>query len=146
MGTDVLTLHLGVVDVPYANDPKGKSTGDVAEILEEKYHVMRVFFEYNKEFVAKELEEGLCDAFESVLMGGPIQGDAFGAGCSEIQQRGRDDLSQRMFDARGIPGVPTNAALRGVSHRFKHPYKKRPERPSFIDTGLYKKSFRAWVD
>jgi hypothetical protein len=36
--------------------------------------------------------------------------------------------------------------MRGVNHRFMHPYARRPSRPSFIDTGLYVANFTAWVD
>jgi len=45
----------------------------------------------------------------------------------------------------GIPGVPTKAALRGVNHRLKHPYRRRGARPSFVDTSLYMSSFKAWA-
>jgi hypothetical protein len=139
--------------MPYGHSAEGKTTGDVAEILEEKYHVMTVFFEYRKKQIARDLEKGLAGALESVLMGGPISGSAFGAACSQIEDRFKTDLAGRQFDARGIPGVPTAASggtsrrQGGINHRLAHPYKNsNPARPSFIDTGLYSASFKVWVD
>lgn len=156
-----LTLHLGVIDIPYSYKQAGKkgmqtsdkTTGDVAEILEEKYHIMRVFFEYRKKLIAKDLEGGLAGALESVLMGAPLGGDAFGAASSAIEERFKADLAERKFDARGIPGVPTAASgavpgkrKGGIDHRLKHPYRQaNPVRPSFIDTGSYQNAMKVWV-
>lgn len=148
-----LTLHLGVVDVPYGHDPKGQTTGDVATILEEKYHLMETFYEFNKRAIAKKLEGGLRDALEAVMMGAPISLDAFGQSTGEIAEMFKRELAERKFDARGIPGVPTAASgatskrKGGVNHRFKHPYAKaNPIRPSFIDTGTFQNSVKVWVD
>jgi hypothetical protein len=53
----------------------------------------------------------------------------------------------RTYLDREEHGIKTLAARRGVSHLLPHPYSKNnPPRPSFIDTGLYRKSFRAWVE
>lgn len=148
-----MRLHLGVVDVPYANPPRRKgsrarsgtqTTGDVAGWLEAKYHVMEVFFESQQRRVAQDLEEGLAGALESLLMGGPPTGQPFASGLSRTEDRFKQFLSRRRIESMGIPGVPTEAALRGVSHRFKN--KRSGRRPSFIDTGLYQSSFKAWVD
>ena len=135
-------LHLGVIDVPYARRG-GKTTGDVAEILEAKYHVMEVFYRQNDAHVARSLEKSVAGALESLLLGAPPSIDAFGAGTSRIEDRFKQFLSRREIEKLGYPGVPTGAALRGVSHRFKK--KRGGRRPSFIDTGLYQSSFKAWV-
>lgn len=139
------TLHLGVVDVPYA-DAGGKTTGDVAEILEAKYHVMRIFFQLNDKKIVKYLEDGVRGHVENIIMGGPASGAPFAEGLGKIESRFRDFLSRKEMDSLGYPGVPTAAALRGVSHRFKKPGSRRAPRPSFVDTGLFQSSFRAWVD
>lgn len=150
-------VNLGVIDQPYSfsenvgkvktGKNKGKSnvsmTGDVAEILEEKYGVMQFFFDrYEKEIMAS-LEEGLQGAFESMLMGAPVNEQPFAAGCSEVE-----DMFKRFLEAKEMDGqangVPTKASLMGVSHRFKS--KRGPVRPSFIDTGLYENSFKCWVE
>lgn len=151
-------LNLGVVDIPYsqapgaahrytrANAKKGVTTGDVAEWLEDKYHVMEVFAETHNEDLAHDLEESLAGALEDLLVGAPAGADAFGSATSKIEDRFKQFLSLKEMDALGYPGVPTQASLRGVSHRFKRPYAKRPPRPSFIDTGLYQSSAKAWVE
>jgi hypothetical protein len=137
-------LHFGVTDLPYAA-PRGKTTGDVADILEAKYHVVEVFYEENKEAVAGLLEESLQGAIESLVMGAPVTFAPLSGGLSRIEERFKKFLSDKEMDRLGYPGVPTAASLRGVSHRFKRPYAKRAPRPSFIDTGLYQSSFRTWT-
>lgn len=149
-----ITIHLGVIDVPYANAPAtGKrnkksaaniTTGDVAEILEHQYGVMEAFVDLNRPKVMQALEDSLQDALEMQLLGGPSGGDLFGPATSAIESEFKQALSERFLD--GLPGVPTKAAEAGVSHRFKHPYAKRPARPSFTDTGLYQASMKSWVD
>ncbi len=160
-----MILNLGVTDLPYADPeparkvPKkpGKrprkpaerrgslSTGDVAEILEAHYHVMEHFVELHGEDIARALENSMQGALESVLMGAPVSQDIFGTGTSEIEDAFKKMIDMKELDAIGYPGIPTEAAKRGVSHRFKRPYVRRPARPSFQDTGLYETSFKAWV-
>lgn len=154
-----LTLHLGVSDVPYvqpANATRGSSkthagkiryatTGDIAEKLERDYGVMEHFFEWHGGEIAADLEEGLKGALESYALGAPVQLEPFGSGIAKVEERFRDFLSTKEMDSR-IAGVPTQAAQRGVSHRFKRPYAKHPPRPSFVDTGLYEASMKAWID
>jgi hypothetical protein len=56
-------------------------------------------------------------------------------------------LALQEVEKLGIPGVPTQAALKGISHRLKHPYRKsNPRRPSFVDTGEYMRSAAFWID
>jgi hypothetical protein len=161
------TLHLGVIDIPYAEPPpapkrapkkprrgrKARSrkysnitTGDVAEILEAKYHVMEHFFELHENEVLSVLEESLEGSLESLLMGAPASINPFGTGTAKIEDAFKKMLDTKELDGLGYPGIPTQAALMGVSHRFKQPYRRRPPRPSFIDTGEYQASFKAWVD
>jgi len=165
------TLHLGVVDFPYANLPKDykkykmksgtpgvASTGDVATWLENKYHVMEVFFEDKHQKISDAMENSILGALESLLKGGIATGNPFSTAEDIIATEFKQFLSSRDIENIGIPGVPTQAALDGVSHRFKNPrFKtvgkgknkrlvKRPRRPSFIDTGVYQASMRAWFD
>jgi hypothetical protein len=66
---------------------------------------------------------------------------------AEIEERFKDFLSLQEMDKLGVPGVPTEAAKKGKSSRFKRRRSKGgAPRPSFIDTGLYQSSFKAWVD
>jgi hypothetical protein len=148
------TLHLGVVEQSYGFTPAQKAagknyaitTGDVAEILEARYHVMEIFYQLHHQEIIAALEQSYGGAVESILMGAPSAADPSAAATSKIEAMFQVFLDTREMEGLGIPGIPTKAALQGVSHRKKHPYKKRPPRPSFVDTGLYSASFRAWVD
>jgi hypothetical protein len=158
-------LHLGVVDIPYGAStapasrrgsserpptPPGRvSTGDVAEILERRYGVLQKFIDLHGQEVADELAAAMQERLEAVMMGGPAPaaGDAIlpEGSLGAVEQIFRDMLNKRELDGQ-IPGVPTAASLRGVSHRMQNPYAQRGSRPSFIDTGQYQTTFRAWVD
>jgi len=156
----VTVLHLGVLDLPYADAASFKkigrkkpkqmaggpiTTGAVAEILEAKYGIMQFFYaRYGAEI--KELSlDSLEKAVESVELGAPLSLDAFGEATSKIEAMFRQFLFGREMDGR-IIGVPTEAAKQGFSKRFKRSSRRRPPRPSFIDTGLMEGSFRAWID
>ena len=164
-----MKLHLGVIDLPYAYLEKKKArankrrkkkglpplagsptptTGQVARILEDKYHIMELFYEDNRNFVGKALEESLQGSLEDILMGAPVNPtpNPFAEAESEIQNRFKKFLSTREVESLGIPGVPTQAALDGRSSRFKKGKSPTGRRPSFIDTGLYQSSFKAWTE
>ena len=161
-----LRLHLGVVDVPYSEPTprprrasRGKparprkvasgtqTTGDVATWLENRYQVMAIFAYLHEKEIKAAIEEGLVGELENRLMDAPPNRDAFGAATSQIETVFRDFLDNDEIAKLGmVPGVPTAAALRGVNHRMMHPYARRAARPSFLDTGLYSASFRAWIE
>jgi hypothetical protein len=150
-----MKLHLGVVDVPYSQAPSPRqrkaragtvTTGDVAGWLENHYGLFQGFFDANAAEIADGLAESVRGTLESVLMGAPPMIDPFGTGISAIENRFRQFLSTKEAERIGLPGVPTQAALRGVSRRFKQPYRRRAPRPSFIDTGLLQASFKAWIE
>lgn len=141
------TLHLGVIEIPYG-DKSGKTTGDVAEILEDKYHVMEVFYEdMGAELIAKALERSTLLTFEAVVQSGRNSDVRLTEEAEEeLEEAFKHFLSLQQMDGV-VGGVPTKAALKGVNHRFKPPYAKdNPERPSFIDTGQYEANFLAWCD
>jgi hypothetical protein len=167
----MIVLHLGVIDIPYSATPAekrgatkvrkgkrphnapgsnmgpGKSTGDVAEILEDRYHVMEHFFEVHGQGISDALTEGLQDSLESRLSGAPPSSNPFASGEDAIRTMFNVFIDSQEMDGLGYPGIPTKASLKGVSHRLKHPYAKSNQpRPSFRDTGLYEQSFRSWVD
>jgi hypothetical protein len=162
-----MILHLGVIDVPYVDpnpvkapkaSPRARlhkrhhakyrniTTGDVATFLENRYHVFENFYHLHEADIASDIENSLQGAVETLLMGGPPNLDAVGGATSSIENRFKEFLSNREMDRIGYPGVPTEAAERGVSHRFKNPYKRRAPRPSFIDTGLFSASMKSWID
>ena len=164
------TFHLGVLDVPYAQAmaaPERRvarwryakkpwqhfgslnTTGDVAEILERRYGIMGIFYEVHGTEIVSAVESAMQGKLENLLMGSPADtsGPLFAAGdLSQVEEMFRHFLDAEEMNGRA-PGVPTKAALDGVNHRLKHPYvASNPPRPSFIDTGLYQASMRAWVE
>jgi hypothetical protein len=143
VGAVVTTLHLGVVDLKY--DEKDVSTGDVAGWLEDKYHIMELFFEENREAIAEDMHGAAVVALERLYSGAPVSENPLASGMDGIKKRFDDFITLQQVEKLGIPGVPTQAALDGVSHRKKS---KRvgKRRPSFFDTGLYVQSFLAWLD
>lgn len=142
-----VTLHLGVVDQAYRSRSKRvgvMTTGDVAEILEAKYGLFSAFARWQEKFILQACERSVQGAIEALVMGHAV--DPWGSATQEIQQRFSDYINAGMAERIGLPGVPTQAALHGVSHRLAHPYsRKNPRRPSFRDTGLMVSSFRAWT-
>jgi hypothetical protein len=124
---------------------KGKTTGDVAQILEARYHIMKTFVDMNKDDIVRALEKSMVGSVINIVNGqpGPISPEA--QALSDIESKFKEALSMRAFDGL-IKGVPTQAAERGVSHRFKKPYARRAARPSFINTGLYQSSFTVWTE
>jgi len=164
-----LTLHLGVVDLPYsahehaekvAKPKKGKAnkpvkassaatitTGDVAEILEEKYGILDAFAFARLPDIAKALEESIAGELENLMMGAPVSGSPFKSAESSIATMMKQFVSSQAVEHMGIEGVPTQAALDGVNHRLKRPYaKSNPRRPSFMDTHLMVNSYTAWFE
>ena len=96
-------IHLGVTDIPYTEGTQ--TTGD-AEILEDKYHVMQVFYEQHKEDVAVDLESSLADQLENMMAGSPPPNKPFGSAESAIEDRFRRFLSEAEMDRLGYPSVP----------------------------------------
>lgn len=160
------TLHIGVNDIPYANEApapkkvakarKGKAnkprksaenaatqtTGEVAEILEAKYGVMQKFVDKHLPEIADELADGMAGALESLMMGAPPELNPFGTATAKVSRMFREFIDNKEMD--GVPGVPTKASLEGRSLRFKR--RRGPPRPSFQDSGLYEANATSWID
>lgn len=158
------SLVFGVLEVAYSdahnpNNPKAgvTTTGDVAEILEKRYHVMQTFFDLRKGRIAEYIADGMATAIQNLVAGRPTIGSAerLGTGNAMYDAAQRIEHEFRSFlDANemqkisiALYGTPVSAAAaRGVNHRKKRPYvKKNRARPAFVDTGLYRASFRALV-
>lgn len=146
------TLHLGVQDFPYS-DEHGVTTVDVARILESKYGIMSAFYRRYKPEIRTLIKESLQGQMRSVLAGKPLNSDPYARACAQIDDRFKTFLSSSEIESMGINGVPTQAALDGVSHGFKGKKNKGKarrgkavRRPSFIDTGTYQAAEKSWVD
>lgn len=140
-----MKLNLGVHNVAYSDpDVEGATTtGQVAKILEVKYNVMEVFFEAHQHEIDQQIVKHLMGIIESIGAGSPgtIQNNTR---IGKIESGFRDFLNADEW--QGITGRVIKAARKGVNHRLKHPYATaNPPRPAFIDTGLYMRSFRAWL-
>ena len=142
-----LTLHLGVIDQPYRTPGKKArtvTTGDVAGFLEKRYALMETFYKVHQGDVAGALENSLAGALETLLMGRVV--DPWGSATSQITSLFRRFISSGEAERCGIPGTPTKAALRGISHRLKRPYRSsNPRRVSFRDSGMYVDSSISWM-
>ena len=136
-------VHFGVVDVAYTEKGKSTTTGDVAEILEDKYSVMQTFIDLHEKDIGNELADQLMGLLESARMGAPV--DMSKVMFPKVDAMFRDYLDRGEWEKQK-GNMPTKVAQAGVSHRKKRPYvKENPARPSFIDTGLYQSSFRTWL-
>jgi hypothetical protein len=126
---------------------EGKTTSEVAADLEAKYKIVETFWEMEEENFIEVLEDAYADNIEEVIQMEqiPKAGGISDTETDKIEKNFMQSLQSRRFDGV-LPGVPTTAAQRGVSHLHRHPYAKRAPRPSFIDTGMYQRSFRAWVE
>ena len=149
-------LHLGVVDLSYS-DPGVKganTTGEVAEILEDKYHVMRIFFEEHEEKIGEALAKSMSDQL-SERMAGIDRPLTLGDATFRIESLFRDFLDSN--EIQNILPERIQAADEGrttrkklgkeaaglVGKRPKHV--ERTPRPAFIDSGLYQATFRSWM-
>lgn len=140
-----LHLNLGVLDVAYS-DPQGggaTTTGDVAEILEANYQVMQIFAIEREGKIGDWIAEALSDQIKDIAAGAPIPNNPFADAEQKIETSFRKFLSDEEM-AKIHPDVPTQAALEGRTKRRKN--QKGPRRVSFVDTGQYQASFRAWVE
>ena len=161
-----MKLLLGVENVAYSDpDASGATTtAEVAEILEEKYHVMRVFVELHGQEIADVIGQGIADDLEALANDERIGKQMLMGSMGKIESGFRDYLGADEWQQTS--GQTIAAAQNGVSHRFKNAQnrtvsaksvvkagggmgltivatKKRGPRPAFIDTGLYSASFRA---
>jgi|SRR5215469_8277481 len=126
----------------------GKTTQDVANELEVQYKIVETFVDMEEDFIIEIMETSLAEDVEKIVasLGAISEHGISTADTDRIEQRFREALTQRRFDGV-IPGVPTLSAMRGVSHLLPQPYSRRnPSRPSFVNTGLYRSAFRAWVE
>lgn len=152
-----MKICLGVNDVPYTNSKDGVTTAQVANWLEEKYGIIAQLVAQKETEIRDHLESNLQKSLEEMLAGLPVR-DPFGTGTSLIARDMRNWLSLQEVEKVGIPGVPTRAALMGVSSRsksglkgvsmkqFEKGVRRGKRRPSFIDTGLMERNYRCWTE
>jgi hypothetical protein len=137
-------LHLGVVDVSYADGGGATTTGDVAGYLEDRYHIMRIFTEENEAFIGEVLVDEVAGAIESIAMGKRMGSLNLRPAMGKIEARFRDALDSGELH-RVLPATQqVNDTTLKTSLR-KKAVKQESRRQAFIDSGLYQASFRAWL-
>lgn len=138
-------LIFGEVKLPYDNKSGTADTVEVAKILEAKYGLFSAFYRRHENDIKQLLIDSLAGALENLHMGGAAPANPFDASMQKLQAMFRKFLFTGEVEQMGIEGVPTQAALDGVSHRTKKKtYGHR--RPSFIDTGTMELAFRSWLE
>ena len=159
LGNYVLKINLGFESFPYTTKSsrtraklgkgariakgygEGKTSAEVAKELEDRYELVSTFYLGEEDELSFALEDFYGEAIEAVLMGKPPKKIPSDELTKKIEEAFRQYLQNEEH------GIKTEAARRGVSHLLPKPYSRRnPPRPSFIDTGLYMQSFRAWVE
>ena len=149
-------LHLGVVDLSYSDpDVKGaNTTGEVAEILEDKYHVMRIFFEEHEKKIGEALAKAMSDQLAQ-RMAGIDQPLNLGDATFRIESMFRDFLDsneiQNILPKRIQAADEGRTSRKKLGKEAKKMVGKRPKRKegtprqAFIDSGLYQAAFRSWM-
>lgn len=138
-------LVFGEVKVPYDNKSGTADTVTVAKILEAKYGLFSAFYRRHEQDIKALLIDSLEGALENLHAGGVAPADPFASSMQRLQALFRTFLYTAEIEQMGIDGVPTQAALKGVTHRTKKK-KYGHRRPSFIDTGTMELAFRSWVE
>ncbi|EBZ7585857.1 hypothetical protein EHB58_09485 [Salmonella enterica subsp. enterica serovar Hull] len=141
-----MKVCMGVIDMPYDyGDEPGKTTFEVAQDLEERYEIFAHFWDMHKDEIIQEAGEMLAYQLINHLR--------HKAQLPAMQMMGETGgIFHRFLEAEEMAGltingnkVPTWAAIHGVDSRLKDKYTGQ-RRPSFIDGGLFKSSFVAWID
>jgi hypothetical protein len=153
-----MKISLGVLDVPYNRQSSYRSvgrrsaprrvrkfatitTGELADILEAKYGITEFFLEEHGEEFIKDILEGYAENLARPEKGRGSKTDYLGKAVKRGEEMFREMLDNKELDGKR-PGVPTNAAELG----FRFGRKTSAGRPSFVDTGLYRDSFRIEVE
>lgn len=141
MGVYAMKVCLGVIDMPYDYGDTSATTYEVAEELQDRYQLFTHFFESHKKEICAEVGEALAwSLINHIQHGAPLtQGELLG----ETMEQFNIFLEQEEMAGLSIDGVPTQAALEGKNSRLK--IERGERRPSFIDGGLFKSSFVAWI-
>lgn len=134
----IVKISLGVVEVPYAEG--GKNTGEVAEILESKFGIMQKFADQNIEQIADFVVDGVLGAIESRFAGAPESFDVFAGAMANIEDRFQEFIDRK---EHGIHTKSEDQPLSGA--RKKRQYRRVSAKTPFVDSGLYRNNFKAWV-
>ena len=158
----MIKLHLGVIDVP---ELAGGTTYTVGKDLEQRYGLFSMFYNAHQKDIADLLAKDAVIGFDMMEKGLSVAiKDVFAVSGEEITDKMHNFLTsqeiERTAGKYGEYGIPTKAALEGINTRTvtgKTPTKVRKgqkfkkvitgvRRPSFIDTGIFERSLKGWVE
>jgi len=137
-----MKICLGVVDMPYDYGEEPATTFEVATRLEEDYGLFSHFWAKHRDDIIQEAGTAVAHQLINRIRYGAPDGGELQMG--EVIQKFNIFLEQEEMAGLGVAGVPTQAAIHGVNSRLKRQF--GPRRPSFIDGGLFKTSFTAWIE
>ena len=128
---------------------KTKTAEVVAEVLEERYHIVDFFYSKYKADMALVLTSAFKDAIGKMVSGewNPKKQDLtrfMQPGIKAVEKSFRKFLDNKEMDGM-VSGVPTAASLAGVRSGRGSKTLQGQVRPSFVDTGIYKASFRLTI-
>ncbi len=135
-------VQLGVNEAAYTDEEGATTTGEVAEILEAKYDVMGVFIDAHMDKIKDDVTGTYALFLKRYLKTGETWGGMKEFPLEKIDAAFRDYLDRDEWQK--ITGRTIRAAKLGLSSRKKDG-SYQVGRPAFIDTGLYKRSFRTFL-
>jgi hypothetical protein len=123
------------------------TTGELQRILEERYGIVQFYWDHHGEEVVEELVQGYLSELSRPESGKGSRTDYMGKAIRNGEQAFRDMLDNRELDGQ-VGGVPTAASVSGhsIAKRRRKRGTVRKERSSFVETGLYRDSFRIEVE
>jgi hypothetical protein len=163
-----ITLHMGFVNTPYTRETKLRPIASakveekrkvqrnfsktmtapkVANILERKYDIVETFSKIYEDEINSLLHERYSEIASKFISEGKSTTatlkNLMKPSTKKIESMFRQFIDGEEMNGM-VPGVPTEIALGGKirkkgGRRFK-------SRPSFEKSGIYRASFRAWVE
>jgi hypothetical protein len=156
-----MKLNLGVIDVL---EPEGGTSYSVGVDLEKRYGLFSMFANAHEKDIADAIAKDAVDGLEAIMRGESVDiKTVFAESGEEITDQLHNFITsqevERVATQYGEYGIPTQAALEGLSLRtstgkaigkarkgMKTKVVKGARRPSFIYSGIFEHSLKAWVE
>ena len=158
----IVKLNLGVIVVPEPNENgKDIDSWQLGVELETRYGLFSNFYKLHQKDINTDIENALNLATKALIEGKtPERAMAYFSSAGDaITHKLHNFISLREIENMGIPGVPTQAALEGLTLRTKTgkvikrvrkgmKYKQviGERRPSFMYSGVFESSLKAWIE
>ena len=156
-----IVLHMGFVNTPYTKKSKmapvafakaqeGKrqrsfsrtrSATQVANILEAKYGIVQTFTDVHNE----DIREILTDAFKDTIIKTFSERKKFSSDRMVQYMKSRTDQIEKLFRSF-LDNEETGESVEAANKGNRTGRKSKTPRAPFIDTGIYRASFRCWAD